>query len=215
MRSRWQKAVRNNHGEVQIRPHVPCERVHRRGLGACPTGRAPGPVSETRSSWRDMQDPSRPKSICTGISSCSVRKLKAPPGKQEADVFPTKSLQSRGVHRICASAEETRGMPSGGVVSRAGAHFRLFLLVSRLGLMPVSSYSVMGCCDVPEKQLQDLSTLSAGPRKDAGREWCSSGLGCRHMDRRCQLQATPWRPGKFWAEPHRSSSLTIDALCTR
>lgn len=47
-------------------------------------------------------------------------------------------------------------MPSSGVVFRARAHIRLFLFVSLFGLLPVSSYSVVGCCDVPGDYVQDL-----------------------------------------------------------
>lgn len=93
------------------------------------------------------------------------------------------SLQQKSQSRKCIASGLWRKRPAGShqaVWCRGRAHtLDFFLFVSRFGLLAVSSYSVVERCNVPEEYLQNLPTPSAGSRKDAEREWCSSGLGCR------------------------------------
>lgn len=133
---------------VQIRPHVPCERVHRRGLRARPTGRAPGPVLETEARGLTGKILLPLQEQSHSISTCSVRKLKSPPGEQEeADVFPTKS-QSR---ECTASVLRWRKRPARcrqAVWFRGRAHTLDFFFSS----LP------SGCCQFPVTPLWDDAT---------------------------------------------------------
>lgn len=185
-----------NHGEAVPGPDQPASPMRgsasRRNRG-CPTGRAPGPAGRDRSSWHDRQDPSLPTQQHS-ISRIRVRKLKSPPGQQEADVS-TASAQDQRAHHICAWADWDPRYGIWAVWRRGRAcTCTLDFFFCRLSLRAIASFQLLRG-GMLRTFREKPHNRPGGSRKDAGREWCSSGLGC--MDRRCQLQAGPPAAGEL------------------
>lgn len=100
-------------------------------------------------------------------------------------------------------------------MSRVPAHIRLFFVC--LSFRPVASFQLLrrGTLQRPWGVLAESAHPSCRVQEGRWKRvvFVRAGLQGR-MDRRCQLQVAPRQPGKFWAVPHRSSSLAIDALCS-